>query len=182
MPVGEGWDLPDGVSPWSDFHWFRVTGKNVLEVVVLSEVPSWYVGHFYGKRMVPCYGEGCRMCKDGVGAQVRYVLGCVEVSSKRIGLLEVGKSVGDMIRDWVGRRGQLRGMWLELSKHSFSKQSRMECAYVEKEAPVFTRSLQSPDVKGALRATWEKAGIELPAGFKKKREFPSLEGRSDRST
>jgi len=178
MSIGEGWELPADAAPWSDFHWFRVGGKTALNVVVLSEKPLWYVGHFHKGRMVPCYGDGCVLCQDGVGRQVRYVLGVVEVTSQRVGLLEVGKQVGELIRDWMPRTGALRGMWLDLFKHSFSKNSRMEVTYVDKPIDRRFLTFQCPDIRKALESTWRKAGVPIPDGYVSIPRFAVPEGEA----
>lgn len=163
MTYGSGWDVPVEAQPWSDFHWFRVTGKTMLELVILSREPLWYVGHFDRGRMVPCYREGCRLCAEGVGAQVRYVFSAIEISTRRIGLVEVGKSVGQLIRDWTDRCGGLRGMWVEAYKHTASKNSRMEVRYIDNPLPNGILDQEGPDCKEALVATWQKAKVDLPA-------------------
>lgn len=165
MPGGEGWDVPKGVTPWSEFHWFRVPVNRVLLLWVLSEQPLWYAGHFVGKRMVPCYGEGCAECAKGTGAQLRYVLACCEQGSGRVGLLEVGRSVAVEIRDRAGSIGKLRGTLWEFGRHSHSKQSRLEASLVDGAATPFVLSREVPDIRRALRATWQKAGLEIPEGF-----------------
>ncbi len=163
---GSGWDLPEEATPWTDFHWFRVTGKHVLELVILSREPTWYVGHFVRGRMLPCYGQGCKLCSDGVGAQVRFVMAAIDASTNRVGLIEVGKSVGDLIRDWTSRIGGLRGMWIEVSKYSMSKNSRMEVRYIDRKIPMGLLDKEGPDCREALRSTWRKAQVDIPDEFK----------------
>lgn len=165
MAVGDGWDIPEGVTPWSDFHWWKVAGNRVLELVVLCERPLWYVGHYHRGRMVPCLGDDCRLCRDGVGAQVRYVISAAEVSTRRVGLLEVGRGVGLQLRDWAAACGRLRGLWLELTKQTSAKQSRMEVSLVQKDPGDWYLGLGIPDIQKALYATWGKAGMEIPQQY-----------------
>ena len=165
MPVGDGWDIPPEELPWSDHHWFRVSPRSSLVVVCLSEGPLWYTGHYISGRMAPCVGEGCELCGEGIGGQVRYVFACAEVSSKRAGLLEVGRNNGLLIRSWVPRHDGFRGMVLELMKHSHSRTSRTEVLYVDREEPPWYLALEVPDVKRALLMTWKKAGFRLPKGM-----------------
>jgi len=162
VSVGEGWDPPPSEAGWSDWTWFKVRGGRILVVVILSEAPVWYLAHFYMGRMRPCVGSDCELCHNKIGTQLRYALAVAEVSSRRVGLLEVGKTVALQIRDWVPRNGGLRGMVLELGKYTTSKQSRMEVAFVERSEGPWWHSLEAPDVRRALRSTWEKAGFALP--------------------
>lgn len=165
MPIGEGWEVPAGDIPWSDHHWFRVSPRTALVVVCLSEGPLWYSGHFVSGRMAPCLGEACALCAEGVGGQVRYVFAAAEVSTRRVGLLEVSRSNGLLVRSWIGRHGGFKGMVIELSKHSHSKGSRTNVVYVDVEAPQWYVALEVPNVKRALLLTWKKAGFALPRGM-----------------
>lgn len=159
---GEGWDLPDGVQPWSTFHWFKVGARQGLSVVVLSSAPFWYVGHYYSDRMWPCTAPGCPVCEDGVGRQVRYCFAVVETGTRRVGLLEVSESIGQVIRSWTPRNEGLRGMSLFFTRHSHSIKSRMEVEFVEQEQVAWWRELEVPDPKVALELTWSKMLAKKP--------------------
>jgi len=115
--------------------------------------------------MFPCIGEECDFCKDGVGSQVRYVLAVIETSSRRAGLIEFGKSNGQLIRDWTLRNNGLRGMRIEVSKTSKSIQSRTIVAYVEQPLEPWYLGMDVPDVQLALYLTWHKAGMRMPQQF-----------------
>jgi hypothetical protein len=105
------------------------------------------------------------MCAAGIGAQVRYCLAVAERSSRRVGLLELGRENGQLIRSWTSRNGGLRGMTIELTKHSRSVQSRTEVVYVDETCPPWYREVGVPDVLLALYLTWHKAGVKMPAAF-----------------
>ena len=165
MPIGEGWEVPESEIPWSDHHWFRVSPRTSLVVVCLSQGPLWYSGHYVAGRMAPCAGDSCEMCGEGLAGQVRYVFAAGEVSTKRVGLLEVGRSNGLLLRSWIPRRGSFRGMVIELMKHSHSKASRTELLYIDDPAPPWIAALDVPDVKRALLMTWKKGGFTLPPGL-----------------
>lgn len=165
MPIGEGWDVPATGEPWSQFHWFRASPRGDLVVVVLSDQVLWYAGHFLESRMCPCLGADCEPCRQGIAGQVRYVFAVAEVATKRVGLMEVSRSVGELIRSWEARRDGMRGMVLSFSKHSHSKQSRTEVEYIDREEGPWYRSIAAPEVRKALRLTWTKAGFQLPEGL-----------------
>lgn len=162
MPQGEGWDVPDEVRGDLEFRWFRVAGNRVLILLCLADSPVWYRGHFVKGRMLPCLGQGCKMCSEGVGAQLRYVLPCAERFTHRTGLIEFGHSVAVEVRDLGVRRGGMRGLVFEVSKHSYSKQSRMEVAAVADEAEPWWREVDYPDPKAALYFGWQKSGFDVP--------------------
>jgi hypothetical protein len=161
--MGEGFDLPAGAVPWSDFHWYQASTRGVLVLVMLSSSPIWYTGHYTGGRMIPCTGNGCEQCSIGVGSQIRYCMACAEINSRRQGLIEFGRGNGLQIRDWMNRTGTLRGMVIEVSKHGKSSQSRTELKYVDEMPEPWYEDLDAPDVLLALFLTWKKIGCDLPA-------------------
>jgi len=139
--------------------------------VILSEMPLWYTGHFVQGRMRPCYGDDCAECRKGTGGQVRYVLACAEVSTRRVGILEVGRAVGLQIRDHCQASGTARGLWFEIGKESNAKQSRMTLQLISESPGIWYLEMPVPDLKKALAATWDKAKIPLPQGFSKSPRF-----------
>jgi hypothetical protein len=76
--------------------------------------------------------------------------------------MEFGRSNGLLIQDWVHRRGGLRGMVVEISKHSKNSQSRTVVRYVEMPAEPWYLGLEVPDAATALFLTWHKAGMKMP--------------------
>lgn len=156
--VGSGWDLPAEVRDQVDFHWFHVVPGRSLRLVILSGAPLWYVGHFVKGRMRKCSGEGCGFCELGIGSQVRYVFGGVEPTTRTVGVVEVGKSVAQLMRSWADRVGGLRWMQVEFQKVSAAKQSRMEVQLVSENPPHWSKALECPDLAQALFRTWERQG------------------------
>jgi hypothetical protein len=177
MAIGEGWDIPAGLDGWSDFSWFKVAGGKCLTLVVLSPTPLWYIGHFHKKRMHPCLGEGCALCASEVGGQVRYVFAAMERGTHKIGLMEVGKSIANQLRDAALSRGEFRGMVIELSKYSYAKNSRMELTVLWNIEPTGIDAIEVPDIPEALRATWEKLGVEIPEKFQEIKKPQPLDVR-----
>lgn len=160
--MGCGWE-PEGESvASSDFRWYKVRPNKGLDVVILSESPLHYNGHFHQGRMHLCVGEDCRYCADNLGAQVRYCFAVAETSTRRVGLLELGRSVALEIRDLADIRGSLRGLRVFICKHSNSRHSRMEVEAVRDTEESWWRFLPVPDVVRALQLTWEKDGVTLP--------------------
>lgn len=162
MPIGQGFDLPPGAEPWSDFHWFQASTKGILVLVILSDQPVWYTGHYVGGRMAPCSGSGCDYCATGIGAQVRYCISVAETSARRVGLIEFGRQNGLLLRDWMNRQGCLRGMVIEVSKHSRNVQSRTEIRYIDMPCEPWYLGVEVPDAATALFLTWHKAGMRMP--------------------
>jgi hypothetical protein len=167
LPVGEGFDVPEGICPASDWTWFKVRPGHVLWLTIVSSSPKWYRGHFVGKRMVPCLGECCELCSQGVGAQVRYVFGCMENLTLRRGLIELGRQPALLIRDRSTAGGGLRGLVVALTRYSNSKLSRIELEFPEREPPSEVWDLPEPDLLRALVATWQSAKCPIPGDVMK---------------
>jgi hypothetical protein len=90
------------------------------------------------------------------------VIAVAEVSSHRCGLMEFGRGNGLQIRDWMNRKGTLRGMVLQVNKHSKNPQSRTEMHYVDEACAPWYLSIEVPDPALALFLTWHKAGMDMP--------------------
>lgn len=160
--TGEGWELPGETKAWSDWTWFHIKPGKARIVVVLSEKPLWYQGHFVHGRMAPCVGSECIECARGTGAQIRWVFACAEVETRRQGLMEVGQATQLELRQYVTRAGRFRGLVLCFGRYSKAKQSRIECEYVDDPMPVWAHEMAATDLGAALRATWTKAGFSVP--------------------
>lgn len=165
--TGSGWDLPQGVTPWSNFHWFRVSPRKPLKCVVLSKEPTWYAGHFVQQRMWPCRAPHCSHCDDGMGRQIRFVLAIAELETHRVGLIEFSESLSNLLRCWIPECEGLRGMCLEFSKHTAQVRSRTEVELLRGVYPNWFQELQVPDAKLALELTWQKAGFPPPVRSEK---------------
>lgn len=152
--VGSGWGAAEKVGGSMQWHWFRVSGRRVLSLAILSTGPVWYVGHYRRSRMEPCTGTSCQGCAEGLGKQLRFVFAVAETSTRRAGLLEVGQYVAELLHEWEGRNQGLRGMWVEVSKHTQAIRSRMEVSYIDRPVDPRLLELEVPDVRDALRRTW----------------------------
>ena len=56
----------------------------------------------------------------------------------------------------------MRGMVIEISKHSKNVQSRTEIKYIDIPCDPWYLGLEVPDVSTALFLTWHKAGMRMP--------------------
>lgn len=188
MPVvGSGWDVPPEVDSIGDFRWWKLGVSKVLVLTMVSTGPIWYRGHFVSKRMVPCVGDGCKWCAAKVGSQMRFVFAAAERTSGTVGLMEVGRSVALELRDMSERAGAFRGMRVEFTRSTHSKQSRMEVALQDPEEDGWWKKLTIPEVRKALQATWKRGGAveeealsvpEMsggPAGFRPKQAASKLD-------
>ena len=162
MPVGEGWDLPAEEQPWSDFHWFQIAVGESRLFCVLSDQPIWYTGHYYLGRMRPCCSEHCTICAEGVGTQVRYCFPVVDLDTKHVGLLELGRGHGLDIRAAAEEGHGLKGLIMEARKTGKASQSRTKLTFLHREPPDWINQIDPPDCGLALYLTWSKAGMAIP--------------------
>ena len=163
-----GYDPPEGVSGWSDWHWWKVPGGRILQLIILSDGPLGYSGHYCHDRMEPCYGKECAECQKGTGAQLRYMFGAVEPTGRRVGIWDVSRSIALQIRDLGDQRGKLRGLWLAIGHVSSSKHSQTTFEVVDKEVPIWLVETVEPDRQRALVETWRHRGLAIPDGYDKK--------------
>lgn len=172
--VGDGWSVPEEVTPGGLWSWVHIRPGSALRLVVTSESPVWYAGHFVNGRMRPCPGRECGYCEKGVGVQVRFVFGVARMDDRREGLIELGQSVANVIKAWIPRRGSLRGMVLCFGRYSASRQSRIEVEYCEESMPDWLGECRQPDLRAALELTWvrERTAGGNGAGSGGKRQAP----------
>lgn len=158
---GSGWSPPPDVRDAVEFHWFHVPVQGALVLCVLSTEPVWYIGHFDVGRMRQCRGDLCRMCVQGVGRQIRYVVSAVELTSRRLGVLELGTAPMMHIRDRALSRGALRGMVIEVSRAGRSKHGRLDISVMEETAPSWATTMEGLDCSVVLDRTWSReVGVE----------------------
>lgn len=160
--LGEGWNVPSEAEGSEDFRWYHVSGTRPMVAVITCESPLWYTGHYHRGRMNPCCGDECSLCDIGVGSQVRFVFALADCTARTQGLLETGRTVAQEIRDIAARSGELRGLMLEITKHSLSRKSRMEVAEIVGDPGDWWQGFKVIDLKEALLATWSKAEMQLP--------------------
>ena len=159
---GDGWSPPAAIRDVVEFHWFHVPVGSCLVLVALSEEPSWYVGHFEQGRMRRCRGELCRFCVDGVGRQIRYVVSAVELRTRQLGVIELGRAPMMVLRDAALVRQGLRGLIFELGRASKSKHGRMDLVVLWESPPGWAMDMEGLNVRTVLERTWlrETGGSE----------------------
>jgi hypothetical protein len=158
--VNSGFGLPEGNDGWTDWTWFHARHGMSTSFTILCMAPVNYAGHFSKGRMVPCAGEDCPLCARGLGSQARYVFSVVEWSTRRVGLLELGRGHALQIQDWIPANGSLRGLSIELERSSHSKQSRVDMRLVGDSTPLFFQHLEGPDLARAVKSTWQRAASQ----------------------
>lgn len=154
--VGRGWEIPPEADSIGDFRWFKVRPQRALTLVVLSEEPYFYRGHFVNGRMIPCAGDLCLNCSNGVGAQIRWVFAGFDPYTGQMGIIELGRSVGFELRARSEKAGKFRGLVLKLWRHGKSEKSRVEMDVLDMDVSKTIVGMRAPDIAKALKLTWNR--------------------------
>jgi len=157
--LGSGWNPPQEVVDRTEWHWWHVPVGGSLLLCCLSQQPVWYVGHYHGNRMRPCRGAGCELCGLGVGRQLRYVVCAAEVTTRRVGVLELGTGPGYLLRDRALGNGGLRGTVFEVARSGRSKHCRLEIRFVDQHAGAGLLALEPLDLEEVIEGTWRRQRV-----------------------
>lgn len=158
MPlVGEGFELPIEVRDQVDFHWYHCPPGGSLNFILLPAKPVWYVAHWRNGRMIPCEGEDCKLCAMETGKQIRYVFAVAEITTRRPGLIELGKTNALLIRDWGGMDGFPNFATFEVHRPGRTKNSRIDIRRIEENVWPWCTKIAPPDPYRALQATWSRS-------------------------
>lgn len=155
--IGDGFDVPREVRDRVEFHWFHVPAGAALLLALLSPSPIWYVGHYYRGRMRACDGDDCGLCSVGVGRQVRYVMSAVELTTRVVGVVEVGAQIGRELADRAAGSRSLRGMIVDLSKSERSKHCPIDMCIIDEPTPAWVMSIEPLNLREVLEETWSRA-------------------------
>lgn len=144
----------------------KIPARAQLEIIVLSEKPASYKGHFNAGRMVPCSRGTCALCARGIGLQQRTVFAVYDCQRSMSGMLELGPSPTGMVRDYATNSGGLRGLRLRIQRAGGTIKGRIE---VELSGLSLVPSADLPepcDVSAALRKMWaDQTSKELLKAF-----------------
>ena len=170
--IREGWSEPGGPSEDYRSPFFHVPGGGEARLVLLSEVPVRYWGHWTRTGLQPCGDRSCRLCDEGVGRQLRYVFDAYVWDQMRVAVWEVSCQNATRIRDLVGEGSSCRGEGVVCWKSTGSRHSRTEVRLWEGALPELAqrfgvsadRSVDFPLGLGAaavLRRWWSAQGWEV---------------------
>ena len=122
----------------------------------LSREPAWYLGHFSQGRMRRCFGAGCEMCQARIGRQIRFVISCVELNTRRVGVVELGVTPAKQVEEWAASNGGLRGVCFTMRRASRAKQARHELEVVREYPGDWVNDLQGINLGEVMSKTWDR--------------------------
>ena len=157
MKLSIGFDLPEGMAREETWTWFHPNRQEPLGLLIISEAPVNYSGHYARGRMRPCSGDGCAYCEKNVGKQARYVFCAVRIRDGKVGILELGRPAALVVRDLSQARGRIKGLAIELFRASESKHSRIDIRGFQGIVPKPFLNFQPLDVFRVLEVTWSTA-------------------------
>jgi hypothetical protein len=136
------------------FRWLHIRPGEAVTIVMGNKAPLWYKAHWYGGRMIPCEGEGCRLCDAGVGRQRRWVFAVSGWSTNKVFLWEVSEHTADQIRGLAERHDGLENLKLRVSREEGSKKGRLDVTSMGFDEFHASKGLQYPEPQEALELTW----------------------------
>jgi hypothetical protein len=157
--VLEGWpeDHPTPRLP-ADWTWLHVGPNGAHPVVILSDRPSTYAGHWWNRSMTPCpRTNACALCNAGIAAQLRVVLGVFDLRLRGPALLELGQAPAAKLRQLADDAGHLRGLVVALQREASRERGRILVTLPDRDHPAPPDPLpDAPDLRKALVATWAR--------------------------
>lgn len=157
--LSDGWGDEPGQYGAAPFNWLHVPHVRPLPVVILSDVPVKYRGHWFQSAMQACTGDGhCPLCERGIGGQIRVILAVYDLRLRALGLIELSAATAAEIRSISEAHGHLRGLVVELSKEAGRPRGRVLVGEPDRTVPPSPDPLPPvPDIRAALKATWARA-------------------------
>jgi hypothetical protein len=111
--IERGWGTPTERSAGRGAHWWHAPSAGTWMLVILSDEPIRYRGHWRRGSVAPCRGATCPLCAAGSGWVPRYVLSVQVLETRRVMLWEIGASTADQLLEIAEREGGLRGVTIE---------------------------------------------------------------------
>ena len=152
----ESWDKGLVGPAW---HWLHPEPGRTIGFLVVCEAPLWFRGHFSGRRMEACEGNGCSLCASGVGIQRRWIATGIEERSGIVYAWEFGDAVAEVLKREQKKKGSCRGLLLEIGRSGESVHTRLrvECMGVQKVSEASEKKVPAPAL--VFEATFK---LEIP--------------------
>jgi len=151
-------DLPQ---PWKILRCSKSGSPRCM--ILADDVLGCYV-HYWGGRTRPCLRVGCEPCDKGQAPRWRGYLPVITATTHLTRLLEVTGNCYPEIERWLGEKGSLRGLVIELQRKGKVANGELLCTL--REATGFASSLpSSPDVAPLLAKLWRLTHLALPTEF-----------------
>ncbi len=176
--VTEGWGDTTREAGEQSWAWIHVPARSSVEVIILSEAPVRYRGHWVDGRMRPCCGAACPYCERRMGGQVRYAFACYDLAARASALLEIGAGAAGVIREASEREGRLRGLAFRLRKQDGRDRGRI----IIEPVAVAVRVADLPrgeDPSAHLLRGWGYRPGDMPLGLDTPLAPPAEQARGD---
>ena len=132
----------------------HVPARGQLEVLMLSEDPVSYVGHYHDGRMRPCTHSGCQYCAKQLGSQRRWVFAVYDCSKNCTRLLELGAApAGQLHQHAVDYQGLL-GLRFRFTKSGGTLRSSISIELTGLSRVPVADLPEQIDVGNVLRKIW----------------------------
>lgn len=156
MRFKEGWGVVKENQKRDSIHFAKFVNDKPNIYIILNDAPICYEGHFTAGIMLPCDGDKCKMCQDGLGKQIRYAFGAYEIRTGWRVVLELSHKQANIIFDRFLVGDSSRGLKIEIARLGLSKQANLQVrnlGYIDLDP----RPVYSPvNVGKVLSETWKK--------------------------
>ncbi len=154
--IKEGWGTIQEIKKKDTLHFAKVLGTSPNRFLILNSSPLCYEGHYLHGEMIPCDGDGCKVCSAGVGKQIRYCFGVYEFRTNWRCVLELSAKQAEVIFDQYLIGDDSRGLEIVIAKMSEARTSNMKIIS-GKYVDLGERKAYEPiDVVGFMENKWRR--------------------------
>jgi hypothetical protein len=139
--ISYGFGDPEKEAQAGGKDWMKIPARNTVTVVILSEKPVKYAGHWRGKGMAFCTGPTCLLCARQILPTTRYAFSVYLPDADTRALLDLPASATRDISSVAEQTGFLRGLMFTLHKEG----QRVNGKIKVKSNHLFSRITELPD-------------------------------------
>lgn len=165
--IKEGWGTIQEIKKKDTLHFAKVLGTSPNRFLILNSSPLVYEGHYLHGEMIPCDGDGCKVCSAGVGKQIRYCFGVYEFRTNWRCVLELSAKQAEVIFDQYLVGDDSRGLEIVIRKMSEARTSNMKIISGQYVDLGDRKAFAPVDVIGFMEAKWRRVSdsyYESPEG------------------
>ena len=178
--IKEGWGTIQEIKKKDTLHFAKVFGTSPNRFLILNSSPLVYEGHYLHGEMIPCDGDGCKVCSAGVGKQIRYCFGVYEFRTNWRCVLELSAKQAEVIFDQYLIGDDSRGLEIVIRKMSEARTSNMKITSGQYIDLGDRKAFAPVDVVGFMEAKWRRVRdsyYETPEGRTAERVPPSSQAK-----
>ncbi len=154
--IKSGWGTIKEIKKKDTLHFAKVLGTSPNRFLILNSSPLCYEGHYLHGEMIPCDGDGCKVCSAGVGKQIRYCFGVYEFRTNWRCVLELSAKQAEVIFDQYLVGDDSRGLEIVIRKMSEARTSNMKITSGQYVDLGERKAYEPIDVVGFMENKWRR--------------------------